>query len=131
MIQMPDLHPDSSAGEEFRSPVPSDSGLGLSSVIFFVLACASLVGSWLADRANKAYLASKPGPYDLTWAYILTGLFGCCGFLLLLIGVVLGLERLLQQQRRKLFAGLGLALNASLLLLLISMVAWTIANASK
>ena len=110
--------------EEFRSPVLRHSGLGITSLIIFVLACGSLTGSWLEDKANKAYLASQPGPYNLTAEAVLSLLFGCSGFLLLLIGGALGFASLFQTQRRKLFSGLGLALNSVLLFLLIVLGAW-------
>ncbi len=101
---------------------PIHSALGIVSVIFFVLACASLAGSWAEDRANRAYLASKPPHYDLTEAYVLSAIFGCSGVFLLLIGVALGFASLCQRGRRKLFGALGLGLNSILLLTVIFLI---------
>jgi hypothetical protein len=105
---------------------PRHSRLGITSLIFFVLACASLAGSWVEDKANRAYLASKPPPYDLTYEYVLSGLFGCSGILLLLIGLGLGFAGFAQHGRRKLFPALGLALNAGMLFVLIALCGWII-----
>jgi hypothetical protein len=107
---------------ELGTGAPIHSALGIASTIFFVLACASLVGSWVEDRANRAYLASKPPPYDLTEAYVLSALFGCSGFFLLLIGVALACASLCKRGRRKLFGALGLALNSILLLAFIVLI---------
>ena len=107
---------------ELGTRAPIHSASGIASVIFFVLACASLAGSWVEDSANRAYLASKPPPYDVTEAYVLSALFGCSGFFLLLIGAALGFASLRQRGRRKLVGGLGLALNSILLFAVIVLI---------
>ena len=113
---------------ELGTGAPIHSALGIASVIIFALACASLVGSWVEERATKAYLASKPPPYDLTESYVLTGLFGCSGFLLLLIGVALGCASLCQRGRKKLFGAVGLALNSILLVAFIVLIVFLVAR---
>jgi hypothetical protein len=97
------------------SPAPArHSGLGIAS---FVIGLVAAVVVFLALLAAGVLSIAHGGAIDQRApAVILVGLVMVLFLLIAFIGIVLGLIGVLQARRRKLFAGLGLGINAAVVI---------------
>jgi hypothetical protein len=97
-------------------PTGPHSGLGIASVAFGVLGALAMGGA--LGIAMYAAVANK-GEVDEQSPLIMTvGFLFCAGVPLNILGIGLGIAGLVQKDRRKLFAIIGLSVNAGMLLVM-------------
>jgi magnesium-transporting ATPase (P-type) len=95
------------------SPVsPKHSGMGVVSFIisllgFFIFVCAIIAGGIIAMK-NPDALSQPSG------ASVVIGMLLLMGFFLCFVGIGLGIAGLVQKDRKKIFAILGLVFNSSI-----------------
>lgn len=99
---------------------PRHSGPGIASLI---IACATGLLEFIAVIAAAVMTANSGGEVDENDpAAIVLGLIMCGGLAMLIVGLVLGIVGLVQRDRKRLFAILGIILNGLVLIILIGLV---------